>query len=143
LFTIIPYYFWNSGSRTFHFSTSNSSLELMTLPTRSSIVSESSAAWLRETSCRRIAIWFCWFSMTLSNFVKTLIWKASTQNILLYYYINFLTLNYVSSERRIIGVDGIPNNNCIYIAILKATFWRKPLILSADITVPAMPHRPF
>jgi len=34
------------------------------------------------------------------------------------------------------------NNDCIYIAILKATFNRKPFILSADITVPAMPHRP-
>jgi len=31
----------------------------------------------------------------------------------------------------------------IMIVILKATFNRKPLILSADITVPAMPHRPF
>jgi len=31
----------------------------------------------------------------------------------------------------------------ITIAILKATVNRKPLILSADITVPAMPHRPF
>jgi len=41
--------------------------------------------------------------------------------------------------------DAYNNNNddCIYKAIQKATFNRKPLILSADITVPAMPHRPF
>jgi len=32
------------------------------------------------------------------------------------------------------------NNDCICIAILKATLSRKPLYLSADITVPAMPH---
>jgi len=33
--------------------------------------------------------------------------------------------------------------NCIYIAILKFKFHRKPLILFADITVPAIPDRPF
>jgi len=35
------------------------------------------------------------------------------------------------------------NSYCIRIAILKATFRWKPLILSAYITIPAIPHRPF
>jgi len=50
----------------------------------------------------------------------------------------------IVSPKRIMGMFNNKNyKECILIAILKAVFSGKPLILSAEITVPAMPHRPY